>query len=309
MPSFRGAGGAMQALFPSICMSILLLAASGATGIAREDAWLSRDTSASNEIDGGQYLTAEKHLLQALKEAEKEAGSKKIARQAATLRNLHRLYVLHQQILAQEEKLLSASDGSSSTATSTPRASGAVAAAMDDVAELLLLCGKKDEAATMHERSQAIKAELPGALPVVTSKTASSTKTVNDRPIKKKWALVIGISNFKDPSLNLRYATKDARDFANYLAEAANFPRQQIKLLIDEDATRQNIVSSLGEDFLAGVGKDDLVIVYISSHGGQPVENVPNPQTIRLKIYEQRRLCVNETVMQGLPSASSRECS
>src|SRR6185369_9538657 len=43
----------------------------------------------------------------------------------------------------------------------------------------------------------------------------SADKERINRPIKDKWALVIGISKFKDPTINLQYASKDAKDFAN----------------------------------------------------------------------------------------------
>ncbi len=151
--------------------------------------------------------------------------------------------------------------------------SGHVAADIDDLAEVLSKCGNDSEAAAMTKRSQKIKAGLPGAQSAE-QVSHNALQELSGRPVKKKWALIVGISNFKDPELNLRYAAKDARDFANYLAEEANFPRGQIKLLIDEDATRKNIVSNLGEGFLAkDVGKDDLVVVYVSSHGGRPLDD------------------------------------
>ena len=45
---------------------------------------------------------------------------------------------------------------------------------------------------------------------------ASDNATV-DRPIRDKWALVVGISDFKDKRLTLHYSAKDAEDFAGYL--------------------------------------------------------------------------------------------
>ncbi len=87
-------------------------------------------------------------------------------------------------------------------------------------------------------------------------------------PISDKWALVVGISKFQDPNLNLTYPAKDAKDFYNYLIGEGNFAPDHVKLLINEQATREKILSSLGDTWLPRIAlKDDLVVIFISSHG------------------------------------------
>ncbi|RTL38741.1 MAG: tetratricopeptide repeat protein [Candidatus Melainabacteria bacterium] len=89
-----------------------------------------------------------------------------------------------------------------------------------------------------------------------------------NRPIRDKWALIVGISKFKDSTLNLRYPSKDAKDFYDFLVTSAGFKRDHIKLLVDEEATRAHILSELGDKWLPRVANpDDLVVIYISSHG------------------------------------------
>ncbi len=89
-----------------------------------------------------------------------------------------------------------------------------------------------------------------------------------NRPIRDKWALIVGISKFKDGSLNLRYPSKDAKDFYDFLVTSAGFKKDHIKLLVDEEATRGRILSELGDKWLPRVANpDDLVVIYISSHG------------------------------------------
>ncbi|MCA9818426.1 MAG: caspase family protein, partial [Cyanobacteria bacterium HKST-UBA01] len=46
-------------------------------------------------------------------------------------------------------------------------------------------------------------------------KAESKNENSRQTPVRDKWALVIGISNFKDPKINLKYPAKDARDFAD----------------------------------------------------------------------------------------------
>ncbi len=86
--------------------------------------------------------------------------------------------------------------------------------------------------------------------------------------IGQKYALVIGISNFEDPSLNLKYSAKDARDFHSYLTGPGNFKQENTRLLIDKEASLENIVDLIGDSWLPRVVKpDDLVVIYFSGHG------------------------------------------
>lgn len=88
------------------------------------------------------------------------------------------------------------------------------------------------------------------------------------RPVRDKWALVIGISKFASPGINLKYPAKDATDFYNYLIKQANFAPDHVRLLTDQRATRENILAALGDKWLPRLAlPDDLVVIYISSHG------------------------------------------
>ncbi|MBZ0184964.1 MAG: tetratricopeptide repeat protein, partial [Candidatus Obscuribacterales bacterium] len=93
-------------------------------------------------------------------------------------------------------------------------------------------------------------------------------RTKVNRPIKDKWALVVGISKFQDPAINLKYAAKDATDFANYLIKEANFAPDHVRLITNEKATSEEIMSQLGDKWLPRVANpDDLVLIFFSSHG------------------------------------------
>ncbi|WP_421020868.1 caspase family protein, partial [Klebsiella pneumoniae] len=82
-------------------------------------------------------------------------------------------------------------------------------------------------------------------------------------PIKDKWALIVGISKFKNDQLNLRYPSKDAKDFYQFLTTTGNFAPDHVKLLTDKQATRGNILSLLGDKWLPRVANpDDLVVIY-----------------------------------------------
>ncbi|MBK8220769.1 MAG: caspase family protein [Candidatus Obscuribacter sp.] len=110
--------------------------------------------------------------------------------------------------------------------------------------------------------------ETRGAAETGGEETAGAALDITNRPVRDKWALIIGISNFQDKNLNLKYPAKDARDFHDFLIKEANFAPDHVKLLVDEKATRANILSELGDKWLPRVANpDDLVLIYISSHG------------------------------------------
>lgn len=148
-------------------------------------------------------------------------------------------------------------------------------------ADLELLSGyyeaagaQPERVAELNARAAAIKQALPGARFVAkadadTAGGAAGSGVLNAAtPVADKWALVVGISSFKDPSINLKFATKDAIDFRNFLVNNAHFQPDHVKLLTDGAATREDIIGLLGDKWLGRVAHpDDLVVVYISSHG------------------------------------------
>ncbi|MBX9690237.1 MAG: caspase family protein [Candidatus Obscuribacterales bacterium] len=102
----------------------------------------------------------------------------------------------------------------------------------------------------------------------LSSKTQTPGPAAVNRPIKDKWALVIGISKFGKSELNLKHSDKDASDFAAFLVRDAHFKEDHVKVLLNEKATRKNILSDLGSKWLPRVAApDDLVVLFISSHG------------------------------------------
>lgn len=129
--------------------------------------------------------------------------------------------------------------------------------------------GQSAQAEPLLKRAAEIKNVLPGG-GAVSVEAPVAMPSGADRPVTGKWALVVGVSNFKDPSINLKYAAKDATDFKNFLVNTEHFKADHVKLLTDETATRENIIGLMGDKWLAShVKPDDLVVVYVSSHGSR----------------------------------------
>jgi hypothetical protein len=84
----------------------------------------------------------------------------------------------------------------------------------------------------------------------------------------KLYAVVVGVSNYDNSDLKLKYAAKDASDFAADLErqEGGIYGKVNVKLLTNEKATRDDIVAAL--EWLEGeVTSRDVGMVFMAGHG------------------------------------------
>lgn len=96
-----------------------------------------------------------------------------------------------------------------------------------------------------------------------------------NRPLTDKWALLVGIGQFRNPQANLRSPAKDAMDIGRFMVKEAAFSANHVRVLTDESATRSNILGAI--NWLGSrVRKDDLVVIYVSSHGTGPQSDGSN---------------------------------
>ncbi len=90
-----------------------------------------------------------------------------------------------------------------------------------------------------------------------------------NRPVRQKWAVVVGVSKYRDSRLNSQQAyDKFARHFANYLVDphGGRFRQDHLRLLTDDEASAQSINNSFGNQWLGKLaGPDDLVLIYIAT--------------------------------------------
>lgn len=130
---------------------------------------------------------------------------------------------------------------------------------------------------------------------------AEAAKPDPSRPIGDKWALLIGISKFKDASLNLKFPAKDARDVYTYLTTEGHFAPDHVKILTDEEATRERIYDELGDKWLPRVAMpDDLVVIYISTHGSPSDLDVVGVNYLIASDTDKDRLYSTGIAMQDL---------
>ncbi len=89
--------------------------------------------------------------------------------------------------------------------------------------------------------------------------------------VKQKWAIVIGAGRFKERRLNSSERPDEAAlAFRQYLVDphGGRFDEKHVKLLVNDEATQQAILSFAGPSWLGKLaGADDLVVIFIASGG------------------------------------------
>ena len=83
-----------------------------------------------------------------------------------------------------------------------------------------------------------------------------------------KFALLVGVSKFKQHIRPIETAVKDVKSIKSILNQNG-FREQNIKELIDEAATKNNILAAMHE-LEDKVSANDSIVVYISTHGTSP---------------------------------------
>ena len=86
--------------------------------------------------------------------------------------------------------------------------------------------------------------------------------------VGEKWAVVIGISDYRADGLNLRYADRDAEAMRDFLIEKGGFRPDRVRFLSDQRATYEGIRTALFS-FLAATQPEDMVLIFLAGHGVQ----------------------------------------
>ena len=94
-------------------------------------------------------------------------------------------------------------------------------------------------------------------------------KVITVLSVEKKrnvWAVVIGVNSY--PHIRpLKYAVNDAVAFSNHLVEYNQVPKENVVLLLDEEANLTRLRSALGIHMKNKASKEDMVIIYFAGHG------------------------------------------
>lgn len=133
-----------------------------------------------------------------------------------------------------------------------------------------------------------LRTTLPLLVPAVLSLTAAAhaqtavKKTVPKKPVKsvsgpvnvatgkKTWALLVGISKYGSSQIaSLTYPADDVTAVSQALEDPTlgNVPADHVKLLTNDQATRDNIMGAVDTFFKPNVKPGDTIIVFLAGHG------------------------------------------
>jgi|GEM_PF-7098813 len=104
--------------------------------------------------------------------------------------------------------------------------------------------------------------------------SASSSPSVHSRSLPNIWVFSVGVSSFKDTSLNLRYASSDAEGVYQLFrsVKTSPVPMQRAVLLKNQSAAKAEVIKHL-VGLMKRAESSDLVIIYLATHA------LPDPDT------------------------------
>ena len=87
--------------------------------------------------------------------------------------------------------------------------------------------------------------------------------------VGERYALLIGITKYANPTINLNFAAADAEALQKLLLdpEIGAYKPDNVRMLIDDQANRKNILSSLNTWLGARIKPEDSVLIFYSGHG------------------------------------------
>jgi len=81
------------------------------------------------------------------------------------------------------------------------------------------------------------------------------------------WAVIVGIGRYRNPYVPLSYGDRDANDLYEQLLLYPNWQPDHIKLLINSNATLEEINNTMINWLAPREDENDIVLLYFSTHG------------------------------------------
>lgn len=113
----------------------------------------------------------------------------------------------------------------------------------------------------------------PAVHGITTSNKAKKSNIHNEKPSTtttagEYWAVVVVVFEYKNPDNNIDLPEEQQYLVYNTLLEAHNWDEKHVQFLLNEEATKNNILNAL--DWLASVSNtEDTIFFYFNGHGTQ----------------------------------------
>lgn len=95
-----------------------------------------------------------------------------------------------------------------------------------------------------------------------------TTEQIPGKEDKNSFAIIIGISQYREKGITkIKYASHDAEIMSMYLKKARGVPPENIKMLLDENATKSDLEAYIEDWLPKRAKKDSTIFVYYAGHG------------------------------------------
>src|SRR5262245_26041234 len=106
----------------------------------------------------------------------------------------------------------------------------------------------------------------------ITAEATTPQRASSPAPNPNQWALLIGVSNYPDEIVDLKFAGADARAIKDLLISSAGYPEDHVRLLTDDGvgdarATKQNIYAAIDQYLAPRVQPGHEIIIFLAGHG------------------------------------------
>ncbi|MGE0875404.1 MAG: caspase domain-containing protein [Burkholderiales bacterium] len=165
----------------------------------------------------------------------------------------------------------------------TPQADGVLYLRDNDIADFSF-----DNTGFVNVKVAVVAAATPPAPPVAAAAPPTAARPATPEPARTSatplpsasaqyWAVIIGVSEYADTRIpSLRYAAKDARAIHDWLVspQGGRYAPARVKLLVDRDATGNNIREALF-GWLRQAIEEDVVMIFFAGHGSPDAPDTP----------------------------------
>lgn len=93
------------------------------------------------------------------------------------------------------------------------------------------------------------------------------------KPQRNRYAVVIGVEQYRQGLATVEFASHDARVMRDYLTKTLGFPEENVVMLVNEQAAKSDVEKYIERWLPNRVEQDGSVLIYYSGHGA------PNPIT------------------------------
>ena len=156
---------------------------------------------------------------------------------------------------------------------------------------------------------QELAAYHPGMAPKVAAKPAGNPQHPASVQKSNRYAIVMGIEQYREQIPKAEFATRDAKDIAQFLTSQAGYREENVILRLNEQATKSDMEKYFEAWLKNNVDANSSLFVYFSGHGAPRAETgeayiVPydgDPAFIEQTGYPLKRLY---QTLEKLPTAN-----